>query len=325
MATRQLTLCVVGTGSIGLRHLRLLAQEAGVRAIAVPRRPGRASELRAQGFEAVELDEVARLQVDGAIIASDTAQHVADATRFGRDVSLLVEKPVDVDARAAAALKDAGHRSVHVACVLRFNPGLTWLRRNLSMLGRVQRVDAECLSWLPSWRPHADYRTTYSARVGEGGVLRDVIHELDYLHWLFGPATSVTGTTWTSGALELPRELEDSANAELTMAGEIRATVRLSFASRPASRWLRVWGTDGLLTWDALAKRASLRDAAGDELSSATWDDPAQMYRDQLAAWLAHLREGQPSSLAVLDDGVAALRVVDAIRRSSVVGQVVTL
>ena len=42
-------------------------------------------------------------------------------------------------------------------------------------------------SYLPGWRPGTDYRQSYSAqrRLG-GGVLLDVIHEVDYAAWVLG-------------------------------------------------------------------------------------------------------------------------------------------
>ena len=47
-------------------------------------------------------------------------------------------------------------------------------------------------SYLPEWRPNIDYRTTYSAHKNlGGGVSIDLIHEWDYLTYLFGIPSQV--------------------------------------------------------------------------------------------------------------------------------------
>jgi predicted dehydrogenase len=56
-----------------------------------------------------------------------------------------------------------------------------------------------------------------------------------------------------------------------------------------------------------------------------SWDDASQMYREQLDAWLAYVRGGSAGPLATLADGLAALRVVDAVRESSLSGEVIRL
>ena len=48
-------------------------------------------------------------------------------------------------------------------------------------------VRAMSSSYLPDWRPGQDYRKTYSAHKDlGGGVSIDLIHEWDYLTYLFG-------------------------------------------------------------------------------------------------------------------------------------------
>ena len=73
-----------------------------------------------------------------------------------------------------------------MACALRFDSSLLLFRKHLTEIGRIRSVRIECQSFLPEWRPGTDYRNAYSARADEGGVLRDLIHEIDYAIWIFG-------------------------------------------------------------------------------------------------------------------------------------------
>ena len=76
-----------------------------------------------------------------------------------------------------------------MACPLRYNAVLQYVKENVD-LDRVYSARAISSSYLPNWRPGQDYRNTYSAHKDlGGGVSIDLIHEWDYLTWLFGMPT----------------------------------------------------------------------------------------------------------------------------------------
>jgi len=59
-------------------------------------------------------------------------------------------------------------------------------------------------SYLPDWRPAQDYRETYSAHKDMGGgVSIDLIHEWDYLTYLFGWPRQVRHMKGKKSALEI--------------------------------------------------------------------------------------------------------------------------
>jgi predicted dehydrogenase len=317
---RPTTVLILGTGSIGRRHLELFRAMPGVRAIAVPTRPARAAELRAEGFDSCEsLAEALALAPDGAVIATDTGRHVEDALGCLERCPVLVEKPLAVDAdggrRIVAAARDRA-RMAFVGCNLRLDEGLVWLRARLPAIGRIDTADAECLSWLPDWRPTRSHVDGYAARVGEGGVLRDLIHELDYLHWMLGPMARVSATLENRGLLGLPPGVEETAWLWLITRSGVRASLRLSYAVRPTSRRLRIFGERGMLEWDLIQRRARHCDTRGDEVASHTWAGVADTYRTQATAFVAALRSGDPGPLVAADEGVATLAIADAARAS---------
>ena len=75
---------------------------------------------------------------------------------------------------------------------------------------RVRGVRAISSSYLPDWRPGKDYRETYSARqeLG-GGVAIDLIHEWDYLKYVFGMPRRIVHFCGKKSALEI--ETDDTA------------------------------------------------------------------------------------------------------------------
>lgn len=133
---------ILGTGSIGERHLRVLKERLGLDAFARPVRAARAAEWRDRGyavFAGGPDDHDPR--PCPVIIATDTGRHLDDAresVRAGCDV--LVEKPVTCDDQEAAQLADAlaaSGRCAFVAYGLRFHPGLAQFRAWLPRIGAV--------------------------------------------------------------------------------------------------------------------------------------------------------------------------------------------
>lgn len=116
---------VRGTGSIGMRHLRILSQ-LGVRPLACPVRAERRGTAELAEFETTaSLAEAARRGANVAVIASDTRNHVNDALEaLAAELHVLVEKPVASDLSELAPLAKAARQTskkVYVASPLRFH------------------------------------------------------------------------------------------------------------------------------------------------------------------------------------------------------------
>lgn len=219
---------VVGQGSIGQRHARLLG-ELGVAVAAVSRR--RDAAPRCYGSLAQAL---AREAPDYVVIADETAAHRATLTALansGFAGSVLVEKPLFAAPAPLPANRFAG---LYVGYNLRFHPVLAELKR---LLADEPALSAHVYvgQYLPEWRPGRDYRATASAsRAAGGGALRDLSHELDYMSWLFGPCRQVAALGGRSGALDI--DSDDVAALLLAFERCPAATAQLNYLDRPGAR-----------------------------------------------------------------------------------------
>lgn len=131
---------------------------------------------------------------DIAFITNPTSMHY-DALKLLVPYSknIFIEKPVfyksDVD---IDELELRAKSNYYVACPLRYTAVLQYICKNVD-LSAVFSVRAISSSYLPDWRPGQDYAKTYSAhRDMGGGVNIDLIHEWDYLTWMFGVPQSVS-------------------------------------------------------------------------------------------------------------------------------------
>ena len=176
---------VVGYGSIGQRHTRLL-ESLGISTVVISRRSisGKKSYLTIE--EAIIYEKPGYI-----VVANETYLHEETLTRIkstGYDEKILVEKPLF----SSGNEKRFEFSFLYVGYNLRFHPIIKKLYELLKG-EKVISVNAYVGQYLPTWRPNTDYSKGYSADVTKGGgVIRDLSHELDYLQFLFGKWAEMT-------------------------------------------------------------------------------------------------------------------------------------
>ncbi len=188
-----MTACFIGLGSIGVRHLKNVHAVAGNRGIAIetdvvePRKLDYLDDdVRALvhgRFSAVS--EIGRYDLIFVTNPSQLHEETLADVREKADF-FFVEKPVFTRALEGDALKPYADESrFYVACPIRHTRVYGFLA-DFVPNNKVYCARAICSSYLPDWRPGTDYRRTYAAQEGAGGVKLDLIHEFDYLFTLFG-------------------------------------------------------------------------------------------------------------------------------------------
>ena len=310
---------VFGTGNAGMYHLRSL-RAAGARILAVPAHSNRRRTLEKAGFATVtDLDEAARHGAQACVVATDTHRHAKDATiAINCGLHVLVEKPAACDASAAyklLATASRHNRQLYVGCVLRFSESLNLFRHLLRRIGDVHAVTIECRSYLPAWRSKRPYLKTYSARAAEGGVLRDLIHEIDYAGWIFGWPDRAAGRLENFGRLGI--RSEELADLHWRSPQGSAVSIGLDYLTRPSRRRMTAYGHRGTLEWDTLAGTVSLSQTGRQTLRRHSSQTMGSMFETQARAFLKALEGRHDEHLTTSAQGAHALAVCDAIRRSS--------
>src|SRR5262249_51275829 len=308
-----------------MRHLRAL-RDLNMNAVAVPVREARLRELEDSGFRIAEKFVADQDSQKLAIIASASGRHVADAlAALQHDCHVLVEKPLGTTIDGLARLESAVRKcdkKIFVASSLRFSDGLQEFRRQLKQIGRVHYVRVECQSFLPDWRPGRDYRASYSARAGEGGVLLDLIHEIDYATWIFGRAQSVFAILQNTRQLGI--ESEEIADLAWTAPSGATVSMRLDYLTRDPRRRMIAYGESGELEWDAVMQCLHLRLAGETVQTVMDTNDRDSLLRRQAQAFVEACSGGAPGDLCTLEEGAFAVALCDAARRSSASGRLET-
>lgn len=241
---------IVGLGSIGKKHVKAIKSILPHAEIFALR-----SKINAEKLPGVtdifNLVEIASDTIDFAIIANPTSEHKKTITQlipFG--FPLFIEKPIysslDIEDLVVSVIKN--EISTYVACNLRFLDCIRFIKDKLPLMlnKKLNEVNVYCGSYLPNWRPTVDFRKTYSAnaRLG-GGVHIDLIHELDYLYWLFGIPKTVNRKFKNQSSLAI--SAYDYANYVLDYNG-FCASVVLNYYRRDPKRNLELVFEDE--TWN---------------------------------------------------------------------------
>jgi predicted dehydrogenase len=186
--------CFFGLGSIGKRHLINLNTIAVKKNINLHVHAFRKTlspidnEIKGLVQKIIYSENELDNDYDIVFITNPTNMHF-DTMKLmeNKTKNMFIEKPiVDYKEYDFSNLKMHDSGVYYVAGPLRFS-GVIQKLKNIIKNEKIYCARSICSSYLPDWRPNIDYRNVYSAKREQGGGVRaDLIHEWDYITYLFG-------------------------------------------------------------------------------------------------------------------------------------------
>lgn len=244
---------LIGYGSIGKRHVKNLLT-LNYPDITLFREKGRGNEFNLK--EEYDFDSFAKKDFNFIIISNPTTFHFKTALPFIKSNSnLLIEKPVVFEKAEYLAMKKLLKEYCGfgmVAYNMRFHPCVTKVKQiiNDGSLGKVYSSRFFVGQYLPDWRPDQDYRTGVSAlkNLG-GGVVFELIHEIDMALFLFGkPVSEVSSVALRLSALEI--ETEDISEIMFLSENNVIISIHQDYLNRDYRRTIEIVGEKGTLYCD---------------------------------------------------------------------------
>jgi predicted dehydrogenase len=277
---------IAGYGSIARKHAAALKKtDPSVKLSAY--RPTGTNALD-DGLGIVSSPEEAK-EFDFIIVSNPTSLHEAVITDL-----LPLKKPMFIEKPPFHSL-DAAHKVLslldqetvtYTAFNLRFLECLAELKKIIASK-KINEVNVYCGSYLPSWRP-GNFRESYSANESMGGgVHLDLIHELDYVRWIFGEPLTVRKTLRRESSLEI--SASDYANYLLEYPGHA-VNVILNYYRRDPKRTCEVVMDDTTVLVNLLENSISSCDGTRLFHSAQTVQDT---YTEQMKYFLNCLKENQ--------------------------------
>jgi predicted dehydrogenase len=344
---REVKVGVVGLGRFGRLHARILSELPGCRVSALCEVDG--PTLRECGEEygvgALYTDLEAMLgseDLDAVDVVTDESAHGRQAMScMEHGKAVFVEKPLATNGGEAEAVARMAHQTglpVLVGNISRFDARYAILRRELEAgrFGRVALVQAK-RSFSRAWF------SGFGSRVHP--VFESMIHDLDLVLWyLPSPVRRVYAQAGSSGdgvpnTLVATLSAEDGALAVLQSTWLIPDAAPITLAGPPAGPldlWgtidaqLEVVGTSQVGKVDLMADGLSLWDDSGVRTpDTGLWPEVhgrvSGALREELSHFLDCVRARKQSSLVPPETGAVAVRLAEAIVRSSQVDEAVLL
>lgn len=319
---------LVGLGTMGRNHLRVLSSRPDVQlaAVADPAAENLAravAQTGAIGF-ADPLAMIARHALDAVVIAAPTSAHVGLAlAAIARGIAVLVEKPLaptlDEALQIAAASRATGV-PVLVGHVERFNPAVRELGRLLAA------------GWLSSVYAIASRRAgPFPARIRDVGVAIDLAtHDVDICSWIAGERPS---RVYAEVAQRIHADHEDLMYGLIHFPSGVIAQLDVDWLTPAKRRQLTVIGEEGMFELDYLTQRLTFTRATdltnprliggyaptfeGDEVElPVPTGEPLALEHD---AFLRLVREGGSPEVGA-EDGAWAVGIANALLDSAAGG-----
>jgi UDP-N-acetylglucosamine 3-dehydrogenase len=309
---------VVGLGTMGRHHARVLGGLPGVELVGAvdpdPRARNAARAIRA----AAELDELLALGIDICVVAAPTLTHAEIGLRLAdAGVHALIEKPLAPDPAAGRLLARAFDRRALVGCVghiERYSPALRAMRARLAQgeLGSVFQVATRRQGPFPD-------------RIRDVGVVMDLAtHDVDLTQWVTG-CRYRTVTAFTARASG--RQHEDLVSVSGMLRDGTVTSHLVNWLSSMKERVVTVTGELGCLLADTVAAElwfhrngAVTADNSPDGPFRGASEGDLIRYavarREALSIELENFRDavlGKPADIVTMRQGVETIEVADAI------------
>lgn len=234
------------------------------------------------------IEEGLALHPLGVIVATPPETHWQVGFQVSKSgLPCLIEKPLASDLSGAEGLCHAFEKQgvpLAVGYQLRFDPVLQALHDHVETgkLGEVYAARAEFAYDLAKWRK---LPATY-----EADIVAEASHDLDLCAWIIGEPATICATVQRQGRI--------AAGVMDFKTGVKAATFHLDSLAPKYRRSFLVYGTVNTCGWYWDADR---RD---------------EMYVDELKAFLGLCHGGNPGTLCTEQEGMRAVRMMEAIYKS---------
>ncbi len=318
-------LLILGSGSVGRRHAKNLAQ-LGCRVSCMDVRRDRLEEAAKElpvvhQFTTIEAALARASEFTGIVVCSPPRYHVEQSlAAMELNLPVLLEKPASVDAASCRMLQERLQQGGKVLLGYTYR-WWTPIRQMKTLIeagaiGVPRHARFVMSAHLADWHPWERYQDFFMARQDlGGGALLDESHFIDLMLWFFGMPERIFARIGKVSDLEI--DTDDVVDIVATYPDQFRVTIHLDLFGRPHEKHIVVTGEQGTL--QCLFSPDALRLG---RTSDARWEteyfsiERNDMFLGVAREFLKLINGTLPAQTCTLADGVKTLEVVEACRES---------
>lgn len=315
---------VVGFGSIGNRHTKNLIKLGyeNINVLRTFKNKTKYPQIKKLKIFKNFKEAIKNNKYNLMILANPTSEHMNYAIKAAKEkINIYIEKPLSSSLKNIDLLKKIKKKNkikITVGCQLRYHSGLAYVKQVIEKkkLGKIYSVFCDVGEYLPLWHPKEDYKKSYASRkkLG-GGVILTLIHEIDYLFWIFGKFKSVYSTG--GNLTKLNTDVEDTVVSNIVTKQNVPISLRMDFWRTPPTRKLNIVGEKGQLFWNYHTKKTILIMKNGKKITKnmpKKWNSN-QMYVDILKDFISKIKNNGKVKIS-LEDGIYTLKAALALKKS---------
>lgn len=313
----DLRVLIVGCGSIGRRHARILTS-LGIQDIKAYDNSQAQLDLLIKDQKKIRpvksFDEGLE-ETDAVFILTPTKLHIPmSLTAVRAGCHIFIEKPLSVNTDGVAELEklaDDEGKKVMVGLCFRYHKGLKKAKKILDTgkIGRLISIRALMGEHFPDIHP--EYKSLYYAKYS--GAF-ELMHDLDLAIWYSGQQVKNVYSVFGSYS-DIDIEAPDIVEFLLDFEDRCIATVHLDFFQSPRRRQMELIGTNGVIiiefaSWDEYILSVYTRKKRiwEKETCKSARDD---MFRDEDQEFLECIAHNQPV-MCNIQEACKSLRVIEA-------------
>lgn len=200
---------IVGLGSIAKKHVNALyCIDKKIEIFAFRTSNKNKSESYLNVINIYNLNEINFIP-NFIIISNHTILHEETIEYFLKfKKPLFIEKPFLHRLTKFSKLNlyiNSNNLITYTAFNMRFLESIKFLKNYIkNKIESINEINVYCGSFLPDWRPNENFKNNYSANSKQGGgVHLDLIHEIDYIYWIFGKPNKVISHKTSLSSLKI--------------------------------------------------------------------------------------------------------------------------